>query len=47
VAKSLATRRVYIASDFPKDRARRELAAINPNHKGVEGFRADLTDAAE
>jgi energy-coupling factor transporter ATP-binding protein EcfA2 len=47
VAKSLATRSVYIASDFPKERARRELAAINPNHKGIEGFRADLIEAAE
>jgi uncharacterized protein YPO0396 len=46
VSKSLATKTVYIASDFPKERARRELAAINPNRKGVEGFRADLAAAA-
>lgn len=47
VSKSAATKTVYIASDFPKERARRELAAINPNRKGVEGFRAELAAEAE
>jgi uncharacterized protein YPO0396 len=46
VSKSAATKTVYIASDFPKDRTRQELAAINPTRKGVEGFRAEL-EAAE
>jgi hypothetical protein len=45
VSKSAATKTVYIASDYPRDRARRELAAINPNRKGVEGFRAELAQA--
>jgi energy-coupling factor transporter ATP-binding protein EcfA2 len=45
VSKSTATKTVYIASDYPKERARRELSAINPNHKGVEGFRAELAAA--
>ena len=45
VSKSAATKTVYIASDYPKERARRELTAINPTHKGVEGFRAELTAA--
>ena len=30
---------VYVASDFPKDRARAEMARINPHHIGIEGFR--------
>lgn len=47
VSKSEATKTVYIASDFPKERARRELAAINPNHKGVEGFRLELAGRAK
>ncbi len=42
VSKSAATRTVYIASEFPKERARQELGAINPNRKGVEGFREEL-----
>ena len=46
VSKSKATKTVYIASDFPKERARLELAAINPNRKGIEGFRAELAAEA-
>ncbi len=46
VSKSRATETVYIASDFPKERAREEMAAINPNRKGVEGFREELAAAA-
>lgn len=42
VSKSEATMSVYIGSQYPKERARRELRAINPHHKGVEGFRAEL-----
>jgi uncharacterized protein YPO0396 len=40
VSKSRAATAVYVASQFPKEKARKELAAINPNHLGVEGFRA-------
>lgn len=46
VSKSEATKTVYIASDFPKERARQELAAINPGRKGIEGFRAELQAAS-
>lgn len=46
VSKSMATETVYIASDFPKERTRQELGTINPNRKGVEGFRAELAEAA-
>jgi hypothetical protein len=39
VNKSPDSRSVYIDSEFPGERARRELARINPDHVGVEGFR--------
>lgn len=39
VNKDTATRTVYIASEFPKEKLRQELARRNPDHVGIEGYR--------
>lgn len=40
VNKSLDGTSVYIDAEFPGELARRELARINPDHIGVDGFRS-------
>jgi uncharacterized protein YPO0396 len=42
VARHPNTDLVYIESTAPGDRARREMRASNPEHLGLEGFRAGL-----
>jgi hypothetical protein len=39
VNKDEIAKAVYISSEFPKEHLRREMAKINPDHIGVEGFR--------
>lgn len=38
---------VHLDSEFPTPYARQQIAAINPDHVGVEGFRARLAEADE
>ena len=40
VYKDQAARTVYITCEYPKEHARQELAKINPERIGLEGFRA-------
>lgn len=46
VNKSPDGRFVYIDTEHPRERARSELLAINPDHLGVEGFRKMLAASA-
>jgi len=39
ITKDAPTRSVYIDVEHPKQKAREALAAINPDHLGIEGFR--------
>ncbi|WP_061930703.1 SbcC/MukB-like Walker B domain-containing protein [Aureimonas sp. AU22] len=40
VNKSLDGRAVYIDTEYPGETAKQALARLNPDHKGVEGFRS-------
>jgi uncharacterized protein YPO0396 len=46
VNKDPVNRAVHLESEFPTPYARAQMAAINPDHLGVEGFRARITEAA-
>jgi len=39
VNKSLDGRSVYIDTEHPREAAKRALADLNPDHRGIQGFR--------
>ncbi|MDR3439731.1 SbcC/MukB-like Walker B domain-containing protein [Telmatospirillum sp.] len=48
VNKDLVNQTVYLDSEFPTPYAQEQIAGINPDHVGIEGFRAriaEITDA--
>lgn len=42
INKDVAQSTVYIDTEYPKELAKEALRAINPDHKGLDGFRAEM-----
>ncbi|MGE5504319.1 MAG: SbcC/MukB-like Walker B domain-containing protein [Actinomycetota bacterium] len=47
VNKDLVNQTVYLESEFPTPYAREQIAAINPDHIGIEGFRRRMAETAD